>query len=482
MSSINFSQLSRINDFCWEIPKCFRRDMRVPARFYSDETLLSSLIEDDSLDQLINVACLPGIQKAALGMPDMHQGYGFPIGGVAALDEKEGIISPGGIGYDINCGVRILISDLSFDEAEGHINKLLDELEKQVPAGLGKGGRIKLSAGETDRVLEEGVSWMIENGYGYEEDKEVMEAGGRMEEADSRVVSGQAKKRSKDQLGTLGSGNHFLEIDRIDEVMDKEAAEVFGLKKGQAVVLMHSGSRGLGHQVAGDHIRKMEKAMAGYNIRVPDRQLAGAPLSTPEGEEYFAAMAAAANFAWANRQALTWEAGSAWKKVFGKERKLSILYDVAHNIAKMEDHSLNGVKKRLLVERKGATRAFGPDSQEIPTRYKRVGQPVIIPGSMGTGSYVLAGNSQAEQETFGSVCHGAGRVMSRRQAARSTTVQEADQKLQTRGVQVRSASKKGLLEEIPAAYKDIHNVVDIVHRAGLARRVARLRPMAVIKG
>lgn len=454
----------------------------VPARFYSDDKLLNSLFNDRSLEQLINVACLPGIQKVALGMPDMHEGYGFPIGGVAALDYPDGLISPGGIGYDINCGVRLLTSDLSFKEIEGYINKLLDELEKQIPAGLGRGGKIKLSGRDMEQVLEKGVSWMVEQGYGYEEDEEVIEAGGKMEEAEAQLVSGRARKRGADQLGTLGSGNHFVEIDRVKELMNEEAAEVFGLREGQVVVLLHSGSRGLGHQVAGDYIKRMEKAMAKYNIRAPDKQLAGVPFSVSEGREYFSAMSAAANFAWSNRQALTWEARAAWKKVFGKDRKLSILYDVAHNIAKIEIHRLNNTEKKLLVERKGATRAFGPGSQEIPAGYRKTGQPVIIPGSMGTGSYILAGNKKAEEETFGSVCHGAGRRMSRKKAMHSTNLQEASQELRSQGVQVRSSSKKGLLEEMPAAYKDVHNVVDIVHNAGLARQVARLRPIAVIKG
>lgn len=461
---ISKKDLIKIHDYLWEIPKSFRSDMRVPARFYASEKMLDDIFRDRSLGQLVNVATLPGIQGFALAMPDMHEGYGFPIGGVAGMDFETGVISPGGIGYDINCGVRLLASDKNFDDIKNNIEKLADSLYKEIPSGVGRGGKLKLSDKEMDEVLEKGANWLIEKSYADKDDLEKIESGGSLKEADASKVSEHAKKRGGDQLGTMGAGNHFVEIDIVDEILDEARAQKFGLAKNQVVILIHTGSRGLGHQVATDYIKIMVRALDKYKIKIPDLELACAPFNSKEGQEYFSAMSAAANFAWANRQMITWHVRNVWNHFFS-DSKLSLIYDVAHNIAKVEEYG----GKKLIIHRKGATRAF-PE------------QPVIIPGSMGTASYVLVGTERAMKESFGSVCHGAGRRMSRHAALRLTQGKEVRDELGAKGIIVRTGSIKGLAEEAPYAYKNIDDVVDVVSQAGIAQKVARLRPIAVIKG
>lgn len=473
----------KINDYLWEIPQSYRSDMRVPARFYATEDMLEEILNDRSIGQLVNVATLPGILKSALAMPDIHEGYGFPIGGVAAVEYPDGLISPGGIGYDINCGVRLLKSSLTYEEIEPHLESLSREIFHRVPSGVGRGGEIKLNAQEFDRVLLEGLGWAVKENYATEEDRSRVESFGVLENADLAEVSSHAKKRGNDQLGTLGAGNHFVEVERVDELFDEKSAKAFGLFKNQVVLLVHTGSRGFGHQVATDHIRTMMKAMPKYNINLPDRELAGVPFSSPEGTSYFNAMAAAANFAWTNRQIITWEVRNAWSKELGNAGgELSTVYDVAHNMAKIEDHEIDGKKRKVIVHRKGATRAFGPGHEELPQEYQSIGQPVFIPGSMGTASYVLVGTKQGMKESFGSSCHGAGRRMSRHEAKRTIHGKELRDKLIARGIHVQAGSRSGLAEEAPEAYKDVEKVVNVVAGAGIANKVARLRPIAVIKG
>lgn len=467
---MNKKDFRKISDYIWEIPKNYRSDMRVPARVFANEKLVDDLFKDRSLEQLVNVATLPGIQKWALAMPDIHEGYGFPIGGVAAFDAENGIISPGGIGYDINCGVRLIKTAVSYEEIKDNIPALATQLYEEVPSGVGKGGRLKLSNKELGNVLLKGVDAMIESGHATEEDKEHCESLGRLKEADPSFVSDTAKARGRDQLGTMGSGNHFVEVQRVDEIFDQEAARVTGISEGQITIMVHCGSRGLGHQNATDYIRAMMSAMPRYGISLPDPELACVPFKSKEGRNYWRAMMACANFAWANRQFITWEIRQAWQKVFGGQMsevnsKLSLVYDVAHNLAKLEEY--NG--KQLVVHRKGATRSF-PD------------QPVLIPGSMGTASYVLVGQPGAMELSFGSSCHGAGRVMSRTKAKHQVRGSTLKQELEKQGIAVRSGSMSGLAEEAPFAYKDVEEVVGIVHNVGLAKKVARLKPVAVIKG
>ncbi|MBI3017775.1 MAG: RtcB family protein [Deltaproteobacteria bacterium] len=467
---MNKKDLKKQTETRWEIPKTYAPFMRVPAVVYATDQTLGELFRDQSLNQLVNVTSLPGIQKMALAMPDAHEGYGFPIGGVAATEFPEGVISPGGIGFDINCGVRLLKSDQTLEEIKPYFEKLAQEIYRQVPSGVGQGGRVKLNSKEMNKVLKEGVKWVIAQGYGKKEDPESIESLGTLPNADPEAVSVHAKKRGGDQLGTMGAGNHFVEVDVVDQIFDEEVAQRFGLFSGQMVVLIHTGSRGLGHQVATDTIRKMVQVMPQYGISLPDQQLACAPFSSPEGRQYFDAMAAAANFAWANRQMITHEVRQAWQNVLkGSGGELSILYDVAHNIAKIEEYDIDGVTKKLIVHRKGATRAF-PN------------QPVIIPGSMGTASYVLVGTEQAMRESFGSCCHGAGRRMSRHQAMKQVRGEALRKDLEKQGIHIQAGSLRGLAEEAPLAYKDVDSVVDIVHKAGIAKKVARLRPLVVIKG
>ena len=468
----------KINDYLWEVPKSFRRDMRVPARAYVSEKMLEEALKDRSLEQLINVATLPGIVHHSMAMPDMHEGYGFPIGGVAAMDVKTGVISPGGVGYDINCGMRLLKSEYTQDDIKPYLEGLATEIQKEVPSGLGRGRKIKVDINSLNKILKEGAQGLVEQGYGEKEDIENCEAGGRLENADSSIVSDRAKDRGRDQVGTLGSGNHFLEIQKVGEIFDEKVTEVFGLFKNQVVIMIHTGSRGLGHQIATDYIRLMMKAMPKYDIELPDRELAACPFNSPEGQRYFSAMASGANFAWANRQMITHYIRKTWKLVLGgKSSSLTSLYDVAHNIAKIEKYP-EGTE--VIVHRKGATRAFPPGHPEIPEKYREVGQPVIIPGSMGTASYVLAG-AETGKETWHSTCHGAGRAMSRHQAVRTIDAKELVNKLQNKGILVKSWSLRGIAEEAPQAYKDIDSVVDVVHNAGLSKKVARLIPLAVIK-
>jgi tRNA-splicing ligase RtcB len=469
----------KINDYLWEIPKSFRGDMRAPARIYVDDTLLEETFKDRSIEQLVNTATLPGIQKYALSMPDIHEGYGFPIGGVCALSVEDGVVSPGGVGYDINCGVRLLRSDLSFEELKHHLEKLANQIQKDVPSGLGRGGKIKLHDRDLDQILNKGMARLLESGYAGKEDLENCEAGGFLNQARAEEVSSKAKSRGRDQLGTIGSGNHFLEIERVEKIFKPEIAENFGLFQDQVVISIHTGSRGLGHQVATDYIELMVRSLPKYGIKLPDRELVCAPFNSQEGQKYFRAMSAAANFAWSNRQMITYLVRKAWDAVLGNARdKLSVVYDVAHNIAKVEEY--DGIK--VCVHRKGATRAFGPDNFEIPEKYREVGQPVLIPGSMGTASYVLVGTDYAMKEVFGSSCHGAGRTMSRHAALRLRSGQALKKELEQQGIIIRAGSIKDLAEEAPYAYKDVDAVVNVVHNAGIAKKVCRLVPLAVIKG
>ncbi len=472
------SALRRIGDVVWEIDAAARPDMRVPARIFADDRLIDAIRQDGALEQLQNVATLPGIVEAAMAMPDAHQGYGFPVGTVAATELPDGVVSPGGVGYDINCGVRLLASELELDDVRQRLESLVHDLSRTVPAGPGRNPRHDFATADLDRVLEEGCRFLAERGLALPEDLTATESAGSLPQADASQVSPKAKQRGHDQLGTIGSGNHFLEVQVVDEVFDGAAAAAYGLRRGQVTVLIHTGSRGLGHQVCTDYVRQMDQVMAQYGISLPDRQLACAPLESPPGQAYFGAMCAAANFAWANRQAITESARAVFRRAFGDAGRLRVVYDVAHNIAKLEEHGGN----MLCVHRKGATRAFGPANRETPERYRAVGQPVFIPGSMGTVSYVLAGNDAALDLSFGSTCHGAGRAMSRGEAKRARTGAEVRRELEGKGIIVRCPSSGELAEEAPSAYKDVERVVDVVHRAGLARKVARLRPVGVIKG
>ncbi|HXF98150.1 MAG TPA: RtcB family protein [Gaiellaceae bacterium] len=466
-----------MDETTWEIPPGSRPDMRVPARIFADEEILEEIAGDLSLEQLQNVATLPGIVGAAIAMPDIHQGYGFPVGGVAATELPDGVVSPGGVGYDINCGVRLLALPLTDAELGARREALVHAISREVPAGAGKGGGLRLSDAQLDEVLREGPRALPDVRA---EDVERTESEGRLEGADPGAVSERARLRGRDQLGTMGSGNHFVEVQVVERVYDADTAAVFGLAPGQVTVLIHSGSRGLGHQVCTDYVRVMDQRLASYRIHLPDRQLACAPASSAEGRQYLAAMAAAANFAWANRQKIADGVRRAVASVLGREaaERTRQVYDVAHNVAKVETH--DGL--RVCVHRKGATRAFPAGSPEIPAAYRGVGQPVFIPGSMGTASFVLAGEPRSLERSFGTTCHGAGRRLSRTAARKRIGGKELRRELEARGIVVRCPSPKGLAEEAPFAYKDVDRVVEIVERAGLARRVARLVPIGVIKG
>jgi tRNA-splicing ligase RtcB (3'-phosphate/5'-hydroxy nucleic acid ligase) len=476
------SQLKKLDRYRWLVPRETREGMRTNAMIFASEELLDQIIGDLSIEQLMNVACLPGIVGCALAMPDIHQGYGFPIGGVAATRLRDGVVSPGGVGFDINCGVRLLASTVDREAAVPVMRELVNQLFRDVPSGTGSEGPIPCSYDDLNAVLESGSSWLVERGIGEAADIEFCEESGQMDGADPSKVSDRAKQRGRTQLGTLGSGNHFLEVQYVQRIFDQETASAFGLHLDQVVVLIHCGSRGLGHQVCTDFLKKMNEAMRRYGIMLPDRQLACVPAHSPEGREYLAAMAAAANFAWANRQAIAHAVRGSFEHVLGPDTKLRVVYDVAHNIAKQERHRVGASMEDVLVHRKGATRAFPAQSPFIPDAYLSVGQPVLIPGSMGTASYVLAGNPLAMEETFGTVCHGAGRALSRTAAKRGRDVRVETQKLADQGIVLRSETRDGILEEIPEAYKDIDAVVEVVEGAGLARRVARLRPMGVVKG
>jgi len=478
---ISKSNFKKLSDWLWEIPKSFRSDMRVSARAYVSEKMLEESFKDRSLEQLVNISTLPGIQKYALAMPDMHEGYASPIGGVAAIKIPEGVISPGVCGYDINCGMRLLKSEHTEKEIKPHFDKLATEIQSQVPSGLGRGRKIKLSIEQINKILEEGTHILLKQGYGEKDDVENCEASGKLDWADSSVVSDHAKNRGRDQVGTLGSGNHFVEIQKVEEIFDKEVAEAFGLFKDQVVIMVHTGSRGLGHQVCTDYLRTMIPAMQRYRIKVPDREFACVPFSSPEGQRYFSAMAAAANYAWANRYMIAHYTRMSWKQVLGEKEKLELLYDVAHNIIKKERYKIDGKDTEVIVHRKGATRAFPPGHSDIPEKYREVGQPVLIPGSMGTASYVLVGTKEGEEAWY-STCHGAGRTMSRHAAMRAISGQEVVKRLESKGIIIKCWSLRGIAEEAPLAYKDIDAVVEVVHNAGLSKKVARLIPLAVIKG
>ncbi len=477
-------ELKRKDAFRWEIPR--QGAMRVPGLIYASESLIGSIRGDQSTRQVANVACLPGIIKASIAMPDMHWGYGFPIGGVAAFDLDKGVVSPGGVGYDINCGVRLIRSDLEADRITGRLGDLVRALFRNIPSGVGSARRdVRLSVHEVRQVLDRGAGWAVAHGFGREEDLAHVEARGRIDGADPGRVSDRAVQRGRAQLGTLGSGNHFGEIQRVAEIFDERAARALGLFIGQVTVTIHSGSRGLGYQVCDDSLQVMLKAARKYGIELPDRQLCCAPLGSPEADAYMGAMAAAANFAFANRQMMTHWVRQTFESVLSlppAATGLDVIYDVCHNIAKIETHQVDGVSRRLCVHRKGATRAFPPGHPETPGPYRQIGQPVLIPGDMGRYSYVLVGTRGAYEETFGSTCHGAGRRMSRSAARRSASGRPIARELAARGIIVRSEGKATLLEEIPEAYKDVSEVVDSVHGAGIAQKVAKLVPMGVIKG
>jgi tRNA-splicing ligase RtcB len=480
---IRLENLIKISDVLWEIPQEFRQDMRVPARVFANQHILEDVFEDRSLWQLVNVATLPGIQKFAFAMPDIHQGYGFPIGGVAATAIDEGgVISPGGIGYDINCGVRLLRVSMTADELKPYLADLATEIFHAIPSGVGRGGKLKLNQEDLAKVLRDGAHRMVELGYGTQGDLEYCEETGRMTNADATLITTTAKKRGADQLGTLGSGNHFLEIQRVDEIFDEKSAQVYGLEKNMVTVMIHCGSRGLGHQTCTDHVNSMMPKMGQWGIQLPDRELVCAPFKSPEGQDYFNAMAAAANFAWANRHLIGQWVRDSWKKVIGDSVKITTLYDVSHNIGKRESHEINGKIKQVIMHRKGATRAFGPGRPEVPSHYQPVGQPVLIPGTMGTSSYVLAGTKESMEVGFGTSCHGAGRRMSRVQAKKTVRGSTLRQELEAQGIIIRSDSNSGLAEEAPIAYKDVEDVVSVVDKARLAKKVVRLKPLAVIKG
>lgn len=482
---VSKSDLVKLGPYLYEIPTSYRADMRVPARFYASHELLEKALQDRSLEQLVNTATLPGVVKWALAMPDIHQGYGFPIGGVVATKLPNGIISPGGVGYDINCGVRLLASELAEEEVRPHLETLASTLYHYVPSGVGVKGFLKLTDKDLDRVMVEGARWALDKGYARPEDLRHTEEGGAMPGADPSKVSKKARERGREQIGTLGAGNHFCEVDVVDEVFDEEVAQAFGLWPGQVVVQIHCGSRGFGHQICTDYVQLFQKAIHKYGIVLPDRELVCAPFDTPEGQSYFAAMVAAANFAWTNRQLLTHQVREAFAEALGSKVEntdLRVVYDVAHNIAKRETHDINGKKVEVLVHRKGATRSFPPGHHAVPEDYRPYGQPVLVPGSMGTASWVLVGTPSAMEETFGSSCHGAGRMMSRRAATKKVHGRELIQELGQHGIVVRAGSMRGVAEEAPFAYKDVDVVVEVVQGAGIARKVARLRPIAVVKG
>jgi tRNA-splicing ligase RtcB len=475
--------IEKIDDYRFTIPRS--EGMRVPGLLYASRKLLDDIALDESPRQVANVAHLPGIIKYSLAMPDMHWGYGFPIGGVAAFDMEEGVISPGGVGYDINCGCRVLRTDLTRDDIQAKMRDLVSALFHGIPSGVGSTGRIKLNPADEKKVLVKGARWAVEKGFGEREDLERTEDGGMMDEADPEMVSQRALERGRNQLGTLGSGNHFLEVGVVDQVFDQGVAQAFGLFQNQVVVSIHSGSRGFGYQVCDDFLKTMVRAMDKTGVSLPDRQLTCAPLRSDQGRQYFTAMACAANYAWANREVLThWPRAIMEKalQVSPKDLNMRLLYDVCHNIAKKEVHTVDGVKKKVCVHRKGATRAFPAGHPDVPAVYREVGQPVLIPGDMGRCSYILVGTERAMEETFGSTCHGAGRLMSRTQAIKQSRGRAIAQEMEQRGVIVMAEGRATLAEEVPEAYKDVSDVVEVVHQAGISRKVARLRPLGVIKG
>jgi tRNA-splicing ligase RtcB len=478
--------LERVDEYRWRIPRAYKNGMRVPGLIYADERLIADIRQDKAAEQVANVAFLPGIVRVSLAMPDVHWGYGFCIGGVAATDpENGGVVSPGGVGYDINCGVRLLKTNFQYEEIKDKIKDLIYVLFSDVPSGVGTKGDIRVSAREERELLVRGARWAVERGYGVADDLECTEEQGAIAGADPAAVSERAYERGKAQSGTLGSGNHFLEVQVVDQIYDREACDAFGLTAGLVTVMIHSGSRGLGYQICDDFIRDLAPCLQKYKITVPDRQLVCAPVNSSEGKQYMAAMKCAANYAWANRQCLMYLTRCAFERVFGnswQEMGMSLIYDVAHNIAKMERYTIDGEEKLLCVHRKGATRAFGPGHPALPQRYKTIGQPVIIPGDMGRYSYLLTGTQKAMEETFGSTCHGAGRLKSRTEASRSIKESVLLRDLESKGIIVKAAGRGTLVEEAPQAYKDVNAVVDVVHNAGISKRICRMRPVGVIKG
>lgn len=479
------SDFKKISDYLYEIPQSYRWDMRVPARFYSDPELLEGLLADESLTQLVNSATLPGIVKYALAMPDIHQGYGFPIGGVTATAVPDGVIAPGGIGYDIGCGVRLLGTHLDFEDVAPYLDNLASAINQNCPSGVGRSGPLKLKNAELDRLVEEGGRWALKNGYATPEDLQRTEENGRLEGADASKVSDRARERGRDQVGTMGAGNHFIEVDMVDEVFDEEAANCMGISPGRIVVQIHSGSRGFGHQVCTDYVKRFQQTVHKYGFVLPDRELVCAPLSSEEGQDYVGAMKAAANYAFVNRQVMAHYIRQSFEQALSgkvKNYKLFQIYDIAHNIAKIEEHEVDGRPMKVCVHRKGATRAFGPGSPVLPDVYRDIGQPVLVPGSMGTASWVLLGTEGSMAQSFGSTCHGAGRTMSRAKAKKSVQGSDLRRELEEEGIRVRAGSMAGLAEEAPFAYKDVDRVIEVVHGAGIAKKVARLVPVAVIKG
>jgi tRNA-splicing ligase RtcB len=479
-------ELKKIDDFRYKIPRSYKTGMKTDGLIYTSEEMLSQITSDDAPEQVANVAHLPGIVGCAMAMPDIHWGYGFPIGGVAAFDVEQGIISPGGVGYDINCGVRLLRTDLTDKDIQHKIKDLIRSMFNNVPSGVGSTGKIRIDEREVKEVLIHGAQWAMKKGFGWQEDIDHIEAQGALKGANPDKVSRRAITRGRPQLGTLGAGNHFLEIQVVEDIYDREAAKIMGIEDvGQITVMIHTGSRGLGYQVCDDNVKMLGRVTQKYGIQIPDRQLACAPIKSPEGKTYFAQMACAANYAWANRQCIMHWIRESFEKVLGKRAEdlgMHLIYDVAHNIAKFEKHKVGDATKELCIHRKGATRAFSAGHDEVPDMYKSIGQPVLIPGDMGTHSYLLLGTDLAMKETFGSTCHGAGRVMSRTKALSRTRGRSIEKELAEKGIYVLSASDKVLREEVPEAYKDIDTVVDAVHKAGISRKVARMRPLGVVKG
>ncbi|MFP4654080.1 MAG: RtcB family protein [Methanohalobium sp.] len=473
--------LKKVDDNIWDIPIGYKSIMKVPGRVFISSELLEDL-EKETLDQVANVASLPGIQNYSMAMPDAHLGYGFPIGGVAAFDKDEGVISPGGVGFDINCGVRLLSTSLQMDDVRPQMKRLVNDLFNKIPSGLGSKAKLRVSDAELDDVFVKGSQWAIENGYGVKADVDHCEGKGLIEGADPSQVSKEARKRGKPQLGTLGSGNHFLEVQCVDKIYDENIASDFGLEEGQITVSIHCGSRGAGHQICSDHLRELTQAVKRYGIDLPDKQLACAPANSREAQNYFKAMACAANYAWTNRQVITHWTREVFENIFGNDLDINLVYDVAHNVAKLEEHTINGERKQVYVHRKGATRAFPPYHPELPKDYQKSGQPVLIPGSMGTPSFVLHGTKDSMDISFGSACHGSGRLMSRKHAKKELSSEGIQKRLESMGITVKVANPKMISEEAPEAYKSSSEVVDVVHDVGIARKVARLSPVGVIKG
>jgi tRNA-splicing ligase RtcB len=477
--------LKRQDEYRWVLPLEYKPGMRVPGLVFASDDLIDEMADDDALQQIANVAMLPGIVRNSLAMPDVHSGYGFPIGGVAAMT-PDGVISPGGVGFDINCGTRVVTTTLTADDVEPVKKRLIDQLFRDIPAGVGESGQLRVTREEMDEVLAHGARWAIKNGYGRPEDAEVIESGGRLADADPGLVSEHAKTRGLAQLGTLGSGNHFLEVQVVEDVYLPAEGRAMGITgTGQVVVFIHTGSRGLGHQTCQDHLDVMEAAAAEYGIELPDKQLACAPFQSDEGQRYFRSMNAAANFAYCNRQMITHWARAAFARVFGvssEELGMQLVYDVAHNTAKVETHDVDGQPATLLVHRKGATRAFGPGHPDIPEKYREIGQPVLVPGDMGRYSYICVGAPGAMAETWGSTCHGAGRLHSRHEAKRMLAGVNVRAVLAERGIYVRAQNPRLLSEEASEAYKDIAQIIEVLDGAGIARKVCRMRPLGVIKG